>query len=359
MPDTNFQVPFPESCALNKDRLCLPSHILSSSSSPHSDQEADYINYLPGYPAVCSSPDEIYEHLARELETPLLDELYEKLWLVGRRAGHHIDALHAQKVKGRTIIPVEDPRLHLIWDHSKVYIKPIPILLLNHEVWETCLSPVRPRSCEQNSVASFESATMAFHCSTAVGFLRSYSFLISHPLDLAIAQESYLIPQNIDWVQWSRFISHFRHVGDENVAGRYHYGQLRLSRLNWVVRVFRPMHAHNTWFYELPHWSISEFMVNFTLPIAFIFATISLVLSSMQVALSIPVDVLWFEEPGNYQQAMGRAFWMFSIMVVLLWALVSLLLLGIPLLSLGWQFSWGYRHRKQVNVQGSYGSREP
>jgi hypothetical protein len=357
MLDTDLQVPFPPSCALNRDRLNIPSNILSPRSSSPSDQEADYINYLPCYPDVRLSPDEIYEHLARELDTPLLDELYEKLWLVGRRAGHHIDALHAQRVKGRTIVSAEDPRLHLIWNHRKVYIKPVPVLLLNYDVWATYLMPTRPKHLEP--VTSFESATVAFDRATAVGFLRSYSYLVSHPLDLAIAQESYLIPQNINWVQWSRFISHFRHIGDENVAGRYHYGQLRLSRLNWVVRLFRPRHAHSMWFYELPHWSISDFMTNYTLPLVFIFATLSLVLSSMQVALSVPVDVLWFEEPGNYQQGMGRAFWVFSIAVVLLWALVWLLLLGIPLLVLGWQLSWGYRHRNSSNMQSSDGSRQP
>ena len=157
--------------------------------------------------------------------------------------------------------------------------------------------------------------------------------------------------KDIYWVQWSKFISHFWRIGDEDVARRYHYGQLRLSRLSWLVRVFRPQHTRNIWFYEPPHWSISAFIAAYTIPLVFIFATVSLVLSSMQVTLSVPAEMLWFKEPSNDLRGISRAFWIFSIAVVLLWALVWLLLLGIPLLALGGQLSWGYKHRIKPNVK--------
>ncbi|KAG9235721.1 hypothetical protein BJ875DRAFT_421526 [Amylocarpus encephaloides] len=252
MSDTGIPVPFPQVCALNRDRLRLPSDTPAPSPSPspsvpislQSDQQADYIvDYLPGNPAIPLIPNEI------------------------------------------------------------------------------------------------------------LGFLRSYSLLISNPLDLDIAKEAYLVPKEMEWIQWSKFISYFRHIGDENVARRYHYGQLRLSRLNWLVRVFRPQHAHNMWFYELPHWSISDFAAAYTVPLLFIFATLSLVLSSMQVVLSVPTEMLWFEERSNGLQGIGRACWVFSIAVVLLWALLWLLLFGVPLLVLGWQLSWGYKHRIKPNVK--------
>jgi hypothetical protein len=356
MSHTNLQAPFPSSCALNQDRLDLSSdtYTYTPSASPHiSDQKPNYINYLPGYPAVRLVPDEISTHLTHEFNTPLLDELYDRLWLVGTPLGHHIDALQTHRLKGRTIVPTDDPRLHLIWDNDKVYLKPVPIYLVNHDVWTLYLSSAGPKRGADSPIAaaSSESAVVAFDRSTAVGFLRSYSLLISHPLDLDMAKEAYLVPQDITWVQWSKFISHFRRIGDENVAKRYHYGQLHLSRLNWIVRVFRPQHAHNIWFYELPHWSFSAFLADYTTPLVFIFVTVSLILSSMQVALSVPIEMLWFEERSNGLQGMGRAFWVFSIAVVLLWALVWLLLLGIPLLVLGWQLSWGYKHRIKPNVK--------
>jgi hypothetical protein len=322
MAYTNLQVPFMPSCALNKDRLGLSSDAPSPSSSPHiSEQKPDHINYLPGYPTVPLVPDKIYVHLAQQLDTPLLDELYDKLWLVGTPSGHHIDALQTHRVKGRTIVPTDESRLHLIWDHDKVYLKPVPIFLTNYDVWTIYLSSVGPKHGADSpmmAAASSESTAVAFDRLTAVGFLRSYFLLISNPLDLDIAKEVYLVLKEMEWTQWSKFISYFRYIGDESVARRYHYGQLRLIRLNWVVRVFRHQHGHNKWFYELPHWSISDFVAAYTLPLVFIFATVSLILSSMQAALSVPAEMLWFEECSIGLQGVGRAFWIFSIAVVLL-----------------------------------------
>ncbi|KAL3469220.1 hypothetical protein BJX99DRAFT_265411 [Aspergillus californicus] len=42
----------------------------------------------------------------------------------------------------------------------------------------------------------------------------------------------------------ARFAHQFQILSDEQVAKRYHYGQIRLSRLNWAVRIFRPRDDH-------------------------------------------------------------------------------------------------------------------
>ncbi|KAK3937547.1 hypothetical protein QBC46DRAFT_392479 [Diplogelasinospora grovesii] len=242
-----------------------------------------------------------------------------------------------QRAKGRNIVPTEDPRLHLVWDRDKIYIKPVPMFLLNHDFWTIYLPPSERVPCSKSSPAPSESATIAFDRSVAVGFLRSYSLLMSHRLDFAIAKESHLIPDDVDWLQWSRFICHFRRVGDVAVAKRFHYGQLRLSRLNWAVRIFRPRHAGTMWFYEIPHWSMTEFVAKAMLPLVFVFASVSLVLSSMQVALAVPSEALWSGISEDGLQRLRRAFWVFSIVAVLLWAVVWMLLLGIPLVVLAWQ----------------------
>jgi hypothetical protein len=88
-----------------------------------------------------------------------------------------------------------------------------------------------------------QSATLTFNPSIAVRFLRSYAFLVRHHLDFILAKEFRLIPDYVDWIKSSNFTNHFRHSGDEQVASRYHYGQLRLSRLDWAVRIFRPQHT--------------------------------------------------------------------------------------------------------------------
>jgi hypothetical protein len=357
---TTSQVPFPALCALNTEHLAHPD-LQSQNPSSTCSNDTGHITYVPGDPNVNlfpaednTSPAKVNTYLSSQLETRLLDELYDRMWLVARKSGHSIDALHMQKIKGRDIAPCEDPRLHLVWQGDKIYIKPLPVCLLNHEFWTRYLHLPESKELHASSSSS-DSVTSNFDRSVAVGFLRSYAFLIRHHLDFVIAKESHLIPNDVDWINWSKFINHFRSLGDDHVAKRYHYGQLRLSRLNWVVRLFRPWHASTWWFYEIPHWSITEYITRATIPLLFLFATISLALSSMQVVLSVPTDRLWFMRPDESGlRYMSRAFWVFSVSVLLLSGVIWILLIGIPLVVLAWQLSWGFRERKKdVQVASS------
>ena len=310
------QVPFPELCALNTEHLAHPDSCGQNFTSPAN--ETELISYVPGDPTVSLHPADVSVHLSTQLETRLLDELYNRLWLVARKFGHSINTLHVQRIKGRNIVPSEDPRLYLVWQHDKIYIKPLPVYLLNYDFWETYLRLPEKTKADSTSSSS-ASVTPNFDRSVAVGFLRSYAFLINNRLDFILAKDSRLIPEDVNWIKWSKFIINFRKVEDDQVAKRYHYGQLRLSRLNWVVRLFRPKHASTVWFYKIPHWSITEYMTRAIFPLLFVFASISLALSSMQVALSVPVDWLWFQRPdGSGLRYMSRAFWVFSIGVLLL-----------------------------------------
>lgn len=352
---TTSQVPFPASCALNTEQLAHPdSQSQNLSTSP--SQKTGHISYAPGEPTVSLLIAEVNAYLSSQLDTPLLDELYDRLWLVARKSYQSIDSLHIQRIRGRKIVPSEDPRLHLIWQHDQIYMKPLPVCLLNYDFWmmHLCL----PKSKEVQSSSSGKVLPLAianFDRSIAVGFLRSYAFLIKHHIDFVLAKEFNLIPDDVDWIKWSKFINNFRALGDDQVAKRYHYGQLRLSRLNWVVRFFRPQHANSWWFYEIPHWSITQYVTRATIALVFVFASTSLALSSMQVALSVPVDELWFQQSKESGlRGMRRAFWVFSIFALLLSGIIWVLLLGIPLIVLAWQLSWGFRRRKQeIRVTGS------
>jgi hypothetical protein len=51
----------------------------------------------------------------------------------------NINPLHRQRVKGREIIVIEEARLHLVWIHDCIFIKPITRYLLSHVFWETYL----------------------------------------------------------------------------------------------------------------------------------------------------------------------------------------------------------------------------
>lgn len=223
------QVPFPASCALNTEPLAHPDLQSQRAQSTCSNDDR-HITYVPGDPNVNllpatnkTSPAEVNTYLSSQLETQLLDELYDRLWLVARKSGQSIDTLHMQKIKGRDIAPCEDPRLHLVWQPEKIYIKPLPICLLNYEFWTIFLRLPENKS-PYSSSSSSDSVISKFDRSVAVGFLRSYAFLIRHRLDFVIAKESHLIPGDVDWINWSKFINHFRSLGNDHVAKRYHYG---------------------------------------------------------------------------------------------------------------------------------------
>jgi hypothetical protein len=105
------EVPFPQSCALNTERLALRhASQQQQSSSPH-----EITSYVPGNPCIGLIRTEVSSYLSTELETQVLDELYDRLWLVARKSGDSIDALYVQTIRSRTIVPCEDPRLHLLW----------------------------------------------------------------------------------------------------------------------------------------------------------------------------------------------------------------------------------------------------
>ncbi|KAK8093430.1 hypothetical protein PG997_000115 [Apiospora hydei] len=345
------QVHFLPTDALNKDRLARQP---SAQTLPSIEQNPpESIAHVPGDPAVGLGHNDVGAHLSKHLRTPVLDELYEKLWLVARKSGESIDPLHTQKVKGRAIMPTEDPNLHLVWDRDKIYIKPVPLFLLNYDFWLTYLQEPEQHPSSRVPQEPSQIQLPISDRSIATGFLRSYALLIPNRLDFALAQESHLIPPGINWLEWSKFTTHFRRKLDNEVAKRYHYGQLRLSRLHWAVRIFRPRNTSTSWFYANPYWSITELVERATVPLLFIFASISLVLSSMQVILSVPVDDLWYKDSAKLiLREASRAFWVFSIGVVLFGGIVWVFILGIPLIILLGQLAWAIRHRdKGPNIQ--------
>ncbi|OJJ84729.1 uncharacterized protein ASPGLDRAFT_66249 [Aspergillus glaucus CBS 516.65] len=308
----------------------------------------DYPDRVPGQPSVSLDQNDVEEFLAQELNTPILDELYPRLWLVARKSGANIDPLHQQKVKGRDIVPVENPQLHLVWDHNKFYIKPLPECFLSHGFWTVHLSSSHDRKSPQAHVGTNRRLV-------ALGFVRSYAHLVRHHSDFALAHDCHLIPENINWNSWCQFIQYFRDCEDTQVAKRYHYGQLRLSRLNWAIRLFQPASASTVWFYEVPYWSIQTYLQRIAAPLIFGFASISLVLSSMQVLLSSSTNNELGLLSAYGTQLMSQIFWVFSIAILFLSALVWILLFVIPTAVLIWQISWGFKNRGKKVTKSTTG----
>ncbi|KAF2462923.1 uncharacterized protein BDR25DRAFT_308060 [Lindgomyces ingoldianus] len=56
-----------------------------------------------------------------------------RLWIM------NINPLHRQRVKGREIVLTEEPRLHLVWIHDRIFAKPLPRYLLSQTFWKMFL----------------------------------------------------------------------------------------------------------------------------------------------------------------------------------------------------------------------------
>lgn len=311
--------PFPEWAALRNNKLSILVDVSA---------EQDWTLQDPRLSKECAErtlmnldSSQVFDSLAHQLSTPLLDELNEHLWLIARKAGDHIDSLHYQVVKGRTIVSNEEAKMHMIWTSDRIHIKPVPQYLFDHRFWKQFLCPDTDDAHRWLAIAK--------------GFLRSYAHLVRHRIDLDLAHENKLIPEDIEWEAWALFITHFRRVLDSEVAGRYIYGQMRLSRLNLLVRLRLPRTRDSVWFYEPPYWSTSPYLEKFTASLGFFLASISLVLSSMQVSLNA----------GPRTTASTHTFSRFASMVLLVTGLVWLLILAVPSGFWIWQLQFAVRQR--------------
>lgn len=234
----------------------------------------------PAFPALVHTPkshflrpkDNILSYLTLEMDVSRLNRIHKHLWLAGLPKGAR--PLHRQKLIGREISVTEQADLHLVWSESRIFIKPLPMFLLTYETWVNYLC------CEQNLYKS------------ACGFLISYVWLVCHKSDLRIAQDLGLLPLEIDWEHWIAFIDEFLDHVDlcsaDNVNKRYNYGELRLSRLNWIYRLDLKtfnVRAFNQGYFQGPNWYALFLKQNFGWLVV-VFAYIAIVLSAMQVGLA-------------------------------------------------------------------------
>ena len=73
---------------------------------------------------------------------------------------------------------------------------------------------------------------------SALGFLRTYYYLIQHELDFEIARnKTRLLPPDITSTDFCAFSKDFVDISDDIVSERYHYKELRLTRLNLYTKL--------------------------------------------------------------------------------------------------------------------------
>lgn len=98
-------------------------------------------------------------------------------------------------------------------------------------------------------------------------------------------------------------------------------------------------------YYEPSHQgSLTRFFERLTVPLAFMIAGMSVLLSAMQVAIGAgSVDPQF---PGVNFDAMAASFWFVSLFIMGACAVATILFIAVPVSIVTWQFVWGFRHRK-------------
>ncbi|KAE8329731.1 hypothetical protein BDV39DRAFT_171230 [Aspergillus sergii] len=280
---------------------------------------------IPGAPLL-QKPQfyEVDEFLAAELDATLLNKLGSYLDFVATRSGTHIDSLSSHITKGRKIKITEDPGLHLIWYYDILFLKPIPPCLLNHGFWSKYLSPRQPPPNDELSDS----------CRSALGFLRTYRYLIKHESDFTTAVEKHLIPKDVKFKSFQLFIDNFQPLADSEVAPRYHYGQMRLSRLNVAVWLFVP----GQWYYHRLDWQMGQYFARWAPPLLFIWASTNLVLSSFSLVRS----------------SRGKDTWPSLMTTSWIFALVVLFAIGLTVATLLIVIVWVYGKQLAFAIQTAW-----
>ena len=302
-----------------------------ASQASNSQVNSPRVKTVPGWPLLDWDDGRgVTSLLERELLTPELDTMSPYMWMMATQSSANINALNRQIVKGRKIIITEDPQLHLIWLQDRIHIKPLPKCLLSHAFWTDVLLSPSP----QNGPGQSE------FVKAALGYLRSYYYLIRHESDLHIAQREdlRLVPKEVTWEQISRFLADTRSIRDDAVSPRYAFGELRLSRLNFYGKfILRRFH------YERLHVQYGSYFGQFFAPLLFVFGLFALALNAMQVELAVEQ----LSGATINLQGLGRVL---ALMALAWLALITLalLLLFLYLFVDEWQYAIRARLRKSV-----------
>ncbi|KAI8941908.1 hypothetical protein NX059_000022 [Plenodomus lindquistii] len=212
----------------------------------------------------------IPQFLAETLNLERLNKIHGLLWMAGRPM--RARPLHRYKMMGFNVLPTQQMDLHLLKFSNNMLLKPLPEWIFSHDFWTKYL-------CHKSDL----------HAS-ACGFLLSYIWLITTPIDLKLAHDASLLPSFITWHWWKDFVTEFYNNVDINalhqVNPRYQFGELRLSRINSIYRI-RYFHTNfiRGYLYGYNRYAVF-FQRNFSWILS-VFVLFSLVLSAMQVGTSL------------------------------------------------------------------------
>lgn len=293
------------------------SHELDPASRllPASSQTSQHLLIRP--------TEDIQSFLKKDLSVDRLNHIHQYLWLAGRPMPPK--PLNFQIATSRDIVADQRIDMHLVWEHpQRLHLKPLPRYILDAEFWAANLMTCEGPCCTQaqrNHISPDPVTTCTkdiYKC--ALGFLYSYISLVRFECDLAIAHEHHLVPKDVTWEKWLRFVHQLLDKGatnPSNVNLRYRYGELRLSQLNkiYAFRYASPLRG-----YQFTYQTYGELFRDYLGPLTAGTIYIALVLTAMQVGLATSR----LGENASFQNAS----WGFTIFAIL-GPLIGVLLAGI------------------------------
>ncbi|KAK3297797.1 uncharacterized protein B0H64DRAFT_473857 [Chaetomium fimeti] len=186
----------------------------------------------PSSERILPTTSHIQTFLHSDLSFTKLDRAYRHLWWAGRQFPAR--PLHRQVHElGRAVALTSRADLHLVWcpRTRRLFVKPLPAYLLSHACWARRLSGGGGGGGADGELEA-----------SARGFLLSYIWLVRDELDWAVARDARLLPDGVSWVAWRGFVEAVVRGGGLDVNGlvgvhrRFHYGELRVNRLDHLYR---------------------------------------------------------------------------------------------------------------------------
>ena len=272
-------------------------------TGPHGSTSGFSTQNLPGYPRISLQDRHgLLDFLNKEYCSADLDRIAGRLWWMSKQDSANISPLHRQLVKRRNIVVTEDPKLHLLWISDRIFVKPLPRYLTSYTFWRDYLGD----NANVTTRNGYDHVRKA-----ALGYLRTYVYLVNSESDFYIAQDPglHLIPEGITWEQFCNFTTDLVKISDQDVSERYAYGEIRLTRLN----LYAPLLLGKSHFQRVDY-QYSEYFAHFYAPILFVIGITSVFLGGLQVAVAVTIQG---PDPGrNGPVLLVVAFW-FSVMTML------------------------------------------
>ncbi|CAJ2504429.1 Uu.00g118230.m01.CDS01 [Anthostomella pinea] len=138
------------------------------------DNNGPLTQCLPGYPCILlQDRRKLWEFLDQEFCSKDLNQMASRLWWMSKQDSANISLLHRQLVKQRAVIVTEDPKLHLVWIHNQIFIKPLPRYIVSYAFWRDYMGDDGKDAHDIHRAA--------------LGYLRTWLYLVRYESDFRIA----------------------------------------------------------------------------------------------------------------------------------------------------------------------------